>query len=355
MNVSPEVHRMPDAPAAEPGELLLCVPAGWEAYISLEFHELQHTLVAQGWSLLEIGKVDDAAILVAIRRARIVLLWEAYEFLERQADALTASGAADTLRARKIVFCDDVHYFTDHRRRQRLRAFIWADLILATYPDKLLKWFPEIFPYKVQWTPHAAASYFQPAQAPSSDRILLSGARLWPYPFRQFCSEKLPDSVCEVVDHPGYPGYPGNRVHAICADPEAMRRFGQQRYALLLNRHPAMLVCGSVFGYLVAKVFEGMAAGCLVIADRASLGERMTALGLIEGEHYVGTDLLHVMEDAVAVRDAFLRGDPWCARMVNNAARTIAARHTTAHRAAQIHRFCLRTRIGAAGALFSAP
>ncbi|VVE20668.1 hypothetical protein PTE30175_03036 [Pandoraea terrae] len=323
-------------PTIEKGKWVLCVPAGWENYISLEFYEMQQSLVTYGWTKLVIGESDDAAILSAIRDAQVVLLWEPYELIERNADALNALPSS----VRRMVFCDDVHHFTMHRRQQRLRAFLWADRILATYPDKLLQWYPEVASSKVEWTPHAAASYFRAAPSPSSDRALLSGSRTWPYPFRQFCGIKLPESVCQVVDHPGYPGYPGDRANTMRADPVALARLGREGYAALLRSHPAMLVCGSVFGYLVAKVFEGMAAGCLVIAERASLGARLTALGFVEGEDYVGTDLLHVIEDTVAVRDAYLCGDAFWKRTVENAMRKVAGQHTTTIRASQIHHLC---------------
>lgn len=324
---------------AEPGELVLCVPAGWESYISLEFYELHQGLVAHGWTKLVIDEMEDAALVTAIQRARAraALLWEAYELLERNAAALNPTNAGPP---RRIVFCDDVHYFTSARRQQRLRAFDWADLILSTYPDKLRQWFPEVAAQKIHWSPHAAATCFRPAAMPSSNRVLLSGSRSWAYPFRQFCQAKLPGSVCEVVDHPGYPGYPGDRVNAARADPQAFQQRAREQYAALLNSHPAMLVCGSIFGYLVAKVFEGMASRCLVIAERSSLAQRLALLGFIEGEHYVGTDLSHLIEDTVKVRDAFLRGDPNWARMADNAARKVNAQHTTAVRAAEIHRYC---------------
>lgn len=340
MDISQEPDHASHAPASDNGMFLLCVPAGWEAYISREFYELQQGLVARGWTKLIIGEVEDAVIMASIARARVVLLWEAYELLERNVATLCSDSLSDREQTKRIFFCDDVHYFTAHRRQQRLRAFEWADLILATYPDKLQQWYPEIAELNIKWTPHAAASYFQATFSPSSDRILLSGSRTWPYPFRQFCHAKLSDTICEVIDHPGYPGYPGDKANNMQADPSAMLRLGGESYAALLRNYPAMLVCGSVFAYLVAKVFEGMAAGCLVICERASLGERLAALGFCEGEHYIGTDLLHVIEDTTAVRDMFLRGDPLWTRIVTNAAEKITEQHSTIVRADQIHRIC---------------
>jgi len=120
----------------------------------------------------------------------------------------------------------------------------------------------------------------------------------------------------------------------------AMSRSGREHYGLVLRTYPAMLVCGSIFGYLVAKVFEGMAAGCLVICDRASLATQLTALGFVEGQHYIGTDVLHVIEDSTKVRNAFVRGDPVWKEIVTRAADKVSALHTTAVRASQIHQFC---------------
>jgi hypothetical protein len=321
------------------GTRLLCVPAGWETYISGEFYELQQILVGYGWTKQVIDEAEDAAIVAAIGRAQVVILWEAYELLERNDYALCRYLPPAEARAKRIFFCDDVHYFTPERREQRLRGFEWADLILATYPHKLREWYPEVAERKICWTPHAAASYFHsPARlSPTSDRVLLSGSRTWPYPFRQFCQVKLPASVIDVVDHPGYPGYPGHKATAMEADPSALHRLGREGYATLLRQYPAMLVCGSIFGYLVAKVFEGMASGCLTICERSSLGERLSALGFIEGEHYVGTDLQTVIGDTVAVRDAFLRDDSKMRNMIAAAAQKVSVAHTTAVRAAQIH------------------
>jgi len=167
-----------------------------------------------------------------------------------------------------IVFSDDVHYFTAHRRSQRKRAFDWADVILATYPQKLVEWFPDVIK-KIEWVPHAAASYFTPVFVPASDRIL------------------------------------------------------------------------PIFNYLVAKVFEGMAAGCLILADRPSLGEQLTALGFCEGEHYLGTDVFHVTEDAAAFQRSFVDGDSCWSEITQRAEQHVAAHHTTAIRAKEIHALCI--------------
>lgn len=211
-------------------DFVLCVPKEWGAYISQEFDEIHQNLTAFGWTLVTVDEIDDEQLLATIREARLVLLWECYEILERQWDSF----AALPRRVARVVFCDDVHYFTSHRRAQRQRAFDWADLILATYPKKLAQWYPGTRA-DVKWVPHAAASYFTPIFAPAYDEILLSGAQSWPCPFRQFCAAKLPREVCHVVNHPGYPGYPGDSANQMRADAKALADVGGSRYAALLR------------------------------------------------------------------------------------------------------------------------
>jgi hypothetical protein len=317
-------------------EFVLCIPAGWDTYISREFYEIHQHLAALGWKVMVVGEVEDDCVLESTRRSRVVLLWECYEMLERYEEWFRALPR----EVKRVVFCDDVHYFTAYRRAQRQRAFDWADLILATYPEKLIDWFSGE-ERSIRWVPHSAASFFTPVFAPASDRILLSGARTWPYPFRQFCAEKLPSDLCEVIDHPGYPGYPGDKNNKMMADTKAFAQIGAERYASLLRRHPAMLVCGSIFNYLVAKVFEGMASGCLIVADRPSLGTHLTSLGFHEGEHYVGTDVFHAMEDVAAVQRMYHDDEARWSMLTANAARRVAAGHTTAIRAQQIHALCV--------------
>lgn len=320
-------------------ELILCVPKGWDTYVSCEFSEIHSELCRHGWCKIVIDDLEDDNLLNTIKKARIVLLWEGYELLERHERVLFS------ISAEKIFFCDDPHFFTSHRRKQRLRAFQWADKLLATYPEKVKEWFPEIKHSKIHWTPHAAASCFYPTFNPSKKHVLLSGSRTWPYPFRQFCQAKLPTDLCDVVDHPGYPGYPGDIANKSVANEIALKHLGRESYASLLRSYPAMLVCGSIFSYLVAKVFEGMASGCLVICDRSSLSYSLSLLGFFAGEHYIETDIFHVQEDAESVLDFYLdktnfRWD----NIVKKAADKVQSEHTTAVRAAQMHAICTTKR-----------
>jgi hypothetical protein len=97
------------------GDFVLCVPKGWDAYISREFHEIHRGLVDLGWSLYVVEETDDKQLIDILHRARCVLLWVCYEMLERHWQSLCALPEEVT----RVVFCDDVHYFTAHRQAQR--------------------------------------------------------------------------------------------------------------------------------------------------------------------------------------------------------------------------------------------
>lgn len=304
---------------------LLYVPHARHAYTSCEYEQLHLTLERAGWQLVCGGGVTRA-----MADADLLLLWRAYD---APFDG-PALGRRDPngRRPLRCFYCDDIHYFDRRARDRLLAAFAWADLILAAYPQALLRWFPELAPEKVSWLPHSAAPCFEPAYRPQDACLLLPAGHGWRYPFRQFCQTMLPSAVCAAVDMPDDETSPAR-------DGPTVRRARESR-ALLMHRYPAMLTCGSVFGYLPASVFEAMAAGCLVIAERQSLVPTLVRLGFVDGEHFIGTDLMHVCDDAQTVLDLFLhRGEQWRA-MVERAAERVLTGHTCAERALQLHRTC---------------
>ena len=61
----------------------LCVPKGWDRYISCEFEELHNELEKLGWRKLIIDEIRDEEILASFGEFEVILLFEAYDFLER--------------------------------------------------------------------------------------------------------------------------------------------------------------------------------------------------------------------------------------------------------------------------------
>lgn len=100
-----------------------------------------------------------------------------------------------------------------------------------------------------------------------------------------------------------------------------------------------MFVDGSIFNYLVAKVFEGMASGCLVICERTSLVPQLNLLGFKEGEHFLATDVLHARDDSRAFLEAFKQDRTSWQAIVNAAHKKVSVEHTTEARAKQIDGF----------------
>jgi glycosyltransferase involved in cell wall biosynthesis len=324
--------------------LTLCVPRGWDSYISCEFNEIHEQLSKLGWNRIIIDDYTDEEILKKIRISTSIILWEAYEFIERNEGKLKFISEVENPLSKKFFFCDDVHYYSEHRKNQRLRGFHWSNKILSTYPRKLKEWYSEVDPTKIIWTPHSAASFFKPSFQPKDIRVLLSGSRGWAYPFRQFCHEKLPLTLCQTVDHPGYPGYPGDLSNKSRVDLEKIKLFGRTEYVNVLRKYPAMVCCGSVFDYLVAKVFEAMASGCLVICEKKSLATDLAKLGFLEGIHYIGTDYFNLIQDVESALHRFTNDRNAWQRIVDNAHDKIQNEHTTAIRASEIHKICTEER-----------
>lgn len=305
---------------------LLYVPHARHAYTSCEYEQLHLALERAGWQLVCGGGMTEA-----MADADILLLWRAYDapFADPALGRRDRSGH----RPLRCFYCDDIHYFDRNARARLLAAFEWADLILAAHPQALLRWFPELAPDKVSWLPHSAAPCFEPLYRPQDACLLLSAGNGWRYPFRQFCQVMLPPALCAPLDMADDEALPS-------LDAPAVRRARESR-SQLMHRFPAMLTCGSVFGYLPAAVFEAMAAGCLVVAERQSLAPTLARLGFVDGEHFIGTDLMHVCDDARTVLELFQhRGEQWRA-MVERAAEQVLTRHTCAERAQQLHRTCM--------------
>ncbi len=91
-------------------------------------------------------------------------------------------------------------------------------------------------------------------------------------------------------------------------------------------------LCPSFSGDLACRVFEGMAAGCVVVADRCA---DMDRIGMVEGEHYLAFD----WGDAESIVDAVaLACEPNRWRRITAQAKAWVAGHTWASRAEAVLR-----------------
>lgn len=121
------------------------------------------------------------------------------------------------------------------------------------------------------------------------------------------------------------------------ADEAHLVKVGREQFVEVLRNHPALLVCGSIFKYLVAKVFEAMAAGTLAICDIDTLGEQLTALGFQEGVHYLGTTIFTVYDDVKDFLDNWSMKRSYWTKVVSQAKEKVFKEHSTTVRATQIH------------------
>ncbi|GIW60106.1 MAG: hypothetical protein KatS3mg087_1172 [Patescibacteria group bacterium] len=100
-------------------------------------------------------------------------------------------------------------------------------------------------------TYHTVDPAVVPSYTKDRDGIIISGAVSAHYPLRQRLFKELPDNLVFKAEHPGY----GN-THCYTAS-----------FLQLLSRYKVSICTASKYGYLLRKIIESTAAGCVVISD----------------------------------------------------------------------------------------
>jgi len=219
---------------------------------------------------------------------------------------------------RLIVYTREVQCYGNERcREHRAAMFERADLILSPVKEHFLQLFPHLQP-KFRYFPFFFATdkrySFGMNPAPRR-RVLLSGA-INPvvYPLRA----SIADAGHPLID------YRHSRF-AIGDD-----------YAQLLYQYLALITDCSVFGMVVAKIFEAMAAGTLVLVKPCA---DMEAVGLRKFEHYfpiTDNSWKDVVENIVLPRN-----DDIVAAMRRRARRFVRANHGLEARFQTLRRYIM--------------
>ena len=251
-------------------------------YVTREFYYVQTDLMSTyGWKHIEVcdlwngeGTVKDRLIERFGELPEIILFWQAYEFLNAEADDIRR------LDSRKFFFGDDLHWWYEQERQDQLGSFALCETILSTYAYTFNKFYPELSGLKnVVWVPHSASPDFLVHYNEEPENALfLSGAVNESYPLRMRV-RALRDSGSYPIVHHHHPGY-GE------FDFETNPSIGRG-CARRMNSYRAAFTDASEYGYSVAKYFEIPATGSLLLADRAVSGP-LRSLGYLEDVHYIG-------------------------------------------------------------------
>jgi len=250
-------------------------------YVSREFYYVMTDLINDyGWKQIDAmqlfnagGAMKDELLNTLGELPEIILFWEGYEFLSARFSDI------DRLKCHKLIFADDLHWWNEQMRLQKLVSFGLCETILSPYAYLWEDFYPELAGGKqVVLIPHSASPDFIVGynQSPENS-ILLSGAVSPHYPLRRQLKELHAERVYSISYHP-HPGYHCQYDHP------ANENVGRG-YAERINRFRAAFTDSLIYGYVVAKYFEIPATGALLVADDAVSGP-LKDLGFTANEHY---------------------------------------------------------------------
>lgn len=154
-----------------------------------------------------------------------------------------------------LTILKDSHQRPDYHRAsaERMGAHAW---IVYYAPQIVQHLAPYVRPEHLIRTYHTVDPSLVPSYtALNRQGCLLSGAVSNVYPLRARLfkeASKLPETT--VLRHPGY------HRHA-CATPDFLKQ---------LSRHKVSICTASIYGYLLRKVIESIACGCIVLTDLPS-------------------------------------------------------------------------------------
>jgi len=251
-------------------------------YVSREFAYIVTDLMGTyGWNHIETyDLLRDSRTLRGLLLNKYGEIPETILFLEGY-DLLSArEKEINELDCHKCILCDDLHCWSLWMKQEKIRAFSMCDTILSTFGYIFDHYYPEISDRKkIAWTPHSASpDFLLDYNANPENAIFLSGALTHHYPLRRQMMELSNNGVNRIVYHQ----HPGYHCHYNYDNNPNIGR----GYAESINRYRAAFTDSSKYKYVVAKYFEIMATGSLLVADSA-VSDPLKEIGLIENVHYV--------------------------------------------------------------------
>lgn len=303
------------------------------SYVSREFYYIMTDLITNyGWRQIETYKlwpgprtVKDKLLDEFGELPETILFWEGYEFLHAHAIDIYR------LDCQKFIFADDLHWWNEPMRQERVVSFALCEAILSTYAYAWDKFYPAFAgSKKVVWIPHSASPDFmlQYNRCPDNS-IFLSGALSHHYPLRQQLKTLHARSSYALA----YQQHPGYHCQYDYTEDETVGR----GYAEKINRYRAGFTDSLIYQYVVAKYFEIPATGALLFADGAVKGPLQT-LGFIEQQHYLSVAEENLEERIQYVLDQ--RNHEELDEIRRSGQELVWARHKTSDRARQINEVC---------------
>jgi spore maturation protein CgeB len=136
-----------------------------------------------------------------------------------------------------------------------------------------------------------------------------------------------------VLVHPGYGGG-GNGGGNVGASSTTKPHLGR-RFAFHLNKYVACVTDGLHLNYVIAKVFELPAAGCLLLIN-ADLKAPLARLGMFDGAHYLSYKDATELSWLVKYWLFDPENKPTIMRIKRRAQQVVYRQHTVEHRTAAL-------------------
>ncbi|KAL7688610.1 hypothetical protein Plhal304r1_c018g0063331 [Plasmopara halstedii] len=272
-------------------KLLVGCSSHWKGYVLRSFLSLFQELKAEhGWEDLDTSKTPMKVLYDMDRiRAPSCMLFCLNSFSYPMALLQEYTAYIHELRTLGtiiVVWNDDLHYY-DQFDPIVLRDQILTkvDVMVGTYAYFMDDYFASVtdsvnerdLPLTV-WIPHSSGLDFVNSSFNEYpiNKILLSGklGSNW-YPLRHWLGtyQQNHHDMMDLYQHSGY--YVADNQSAI--------------YASYLRSYRAGITTTLIFQYVIAKIFEIPSTGALLAVNR-DVGPLLAALGMNEGEHYVGYD-----------------------------------------------------------------
>ncbi len=251
-------------------------------YVSREFYYIITDLMTtHGWGQIdtyrlktEPGTIEGKLLNEFGKLPETILFWEGYDLLEAHAEDIRR------LECNKYIFADDLHWWTDRMRPNRLICFGLFDTILSTYAYVWDDLYPEFRgTKKLVWIPHSASPDFILDYNPHPENAVLMSGTISPTSPLRPTMKLLHERGTYAIAYHEHPGY--QRPYDYVNDQDVGRGYAEK-----INKYRAAFTDGHRHNYVVAKYFEIPATGALLFADGA-VSQQLRELGFIEDEHYL--------------------------------------------------------------------
>ena len=315
-----------------PKNFIVCYRDHWSTYVSREFHYLLTAMEETwGWTVLRAPHWTEAFEMPG----NTVCFFECYPLVQENAQRIQA------YPGNKFFFTDDAHWFEEGTRIMKTNCWKVFRTMICTNSWSFYRVFPEYTDtHFVLNLPHCACDDFVRDMNPDpKPRALLSGYLHSSYPMRMAAFYLATEGGAKGVmpsplplDYLWHPGYKGEFEHLA------------KRYDKFAEALWSYLVCvtdGGIFDYVLAKNFEIPAVYALLLTQD-TLRPRMATYGFIEGEHCLFYNNTEEMASRIRwACDPANREE--VDRIRKNGGDLIRHRHTTRHRAEQLHNQLVNT------------